>query len=167
LARKADTFGNIGMKLTLSEWIPESPDFDLIQIYCHQKDYRLCWALNEHLGSSFQRVDDFPNGDEHYKLSTYSQFVWVDDINHREYFLISNQALPKPETVPSSGLFATETAMPLIPELPRVDYFLQLYGQFDMKELNELEEQLNAIAIINAAQLTDASALKSYLLLMH
>lgn len=155
------------MKLTLSEWIPENPDFDLIHIYCHQKDYRLCWALNEHLGFGFQRIEDFPNGDENYKSPTYAQFFWEDGINHREYFLIANQALSKPEAVPGNGLFATETVTPLITELARVDYFLQLYGQFEEKELRELEELLNSIPMINVAQVADTSALRSYLLLMH
>ncbi len=35
------------------------PDFNSVGIYTTQKDYRICWLLNQNLGLSFIRVPDF------------------------------------------------------------------------------------------------------------
>ncbi|MCF8275246.1 MAG: IPExxxVDY family protein [Flavobacteriales bacterium] len=155
------------MKLNASEWLPQEPDFELFHIYCHQKDYRLCYALNEHFKCAFKRVRDFLEDPEKPHLPTYAQFMYEDEVTHKEYFLISNQPLIKDLVAKAGDLFATEQPELLIPELTKVDYFFQAYGQFDEFELAEIEDQLNLIPLINAAQRVDTGALKSYLNLMH
>lgn len=35
------------------------PDFNSVGIYTTQKDYRICWLLNQNLGLGFIRVSDF------------------------------------------------------------------------------------------------------------
>ena len=155
------------MKLQLDEWLPTKPDFELYHIYCHHKDYRLCFALNEHFKCEFTRIKDFLEDPEKPDLPTYSQFVYSDDITHKEYYLISNQPLVKELVARSGDLFAAEQPELLIPELGKVDFFFQAYGQFDEYELEEIEQELNLIPLISAAQRVDSGALKSYLNLMH
>lgn len=155
------------MKLQLNDWLPSDPDFELFHIYCHQKDYRLCSVLNEHFKYEFFRTKDFLEDPDDPTLATYAQFVYVDEVLHKEYFLIANQPLVKTEVAKAGDLFAAEQPDLLIPELPKVDYFLQLYGQFEEHELSEIEDRLNVIPLINAAQRVDTSALRSYVNLMH
>ena len=69
--------------------------------------------------------------------------------------------------VQNGDLFATESRELLIPDVKKVDYFLQVYGQFTSIELEEIEEHLNMIQFINAAKMVDTSSSKSYLNLMH
>lgn len=148
-------------------WLPTTPDFELFHIYCHQKDYRLCFSLNGHFNWSFTRVNDFLEEEENSKLSTYAQFAYADEISHKEYFVISNKPLINDLVSRSGDLFPTEQPELLIPELPKVDYFLQAYGHFEEEELMEMEDQLNLIGLINAAQRANTGSLRSYLNLMH
>jgi hypothetical protein len=148
-------------------WLPTKPDFELFHIYCHQKDYRLCFSLNEHFHWSFTRVTDFLEEEDKPHLPTYAQFIYSDEVTHKEYFVISNQPMVKELVTRSGDLFPTEQPELLIPELPKVDYFFQAYGQFEEEELKEMEDQLNLVPMINAAQRVDTEALKSYLNLMH
>jgi len=155
------------MKLSMDEWMPERPDFELFHIYSHQKDYRLCFALNEHFRCEFSRMRDFLEEDTKPHLPTYSQFVYADEITHKEYFVISNQPLVKELVTKKGDLFATEQPELLIPELTKVDYFFLLYGQFSEQELNEIEDDLNVIPLINAAKRVDPGSHPAYLNLMH
>lgn len=155
------------MKLTMDDWMPQQPDFELYHVYCHQKDYRLCFALNEYFKCEFSRMKDFLEDAKKPHLPTYSQFTYADEINQREYFIISNQPLVKELVTREGDLFATEQPELLIPELPKVDYFFQLYGQFTEQELDEIEDQLNLIPLINAVKRVDPSSRQAYLNLMH
>jgi len=155
------------MKLTMDEWMPQEPDFELYHIYCHQKGYRLCFALNEHFKFEFSRVKDFLEEDKKPHLPTYSQFMYVDEILHKEYFVIGNQPLVKELVIKEGDLFATEQPEFLIPALTKVDYFFKLYGPFSEEELEDIEDQLNVIPLINAAKRIDPSSHPAYLNLMH
>ena len=145
----------------MDEWMPQKPDFELFHIYCHQKDYRLCFALNEHFKSEFTRMKDFLEEEQKPHLSTYSQFMYADEITHKEYFVISNQPLLKELVTKEGDLFPTEQPELLIQDLPKVDYFFLAYGQFDE------EDQLNLIPLINAAKRVDTASHSAYLNLMH
>jgi len=161
------------MKHKLTDWLPQTPDFELFHIYCHQKDYRLCWAINEAFRFELQRVTNFleipekKNETEQEKKKrletiTHARFNYKDDIAHQEMYVIANRAVDTKITESENDLFPTEKQELLIAELPRVDYFVQLYGQFETWELNEIEEKLNVIPIINAAQRVDVNTLAAY-----
>jgi hypothetical protein len=154
------------MKFQL-DWLPEKPDFKLFHIFCHQKDYRLCHALNTHFKCEFKRIKDFAEEKDKPHLPTYSQFVYSDNVTHKDYYLISNQPCVKELVTREGDLFPTEQPVLLIPELQRVDYFFQLYGQFEEHELADIEDQLNLIPSINAARRVDTESLDAYMNLMH
>lgn len=127
----------------------------------------MCFALNQQFRCEFVRIKDFLEDKDRPYHPSYAQFTYTDSVTHKEYFLISNQPLQKDLVVREGDLFPTEQPELLIPELPRVDYFFQLYGQFENEELEDIEEQLNVIKTVNAAQRVDPTILKSYLNLMH
>lgn len=170
------------MKLTLDDWMPPQPDFELFHIYCHQKDYRLCHALNQHFRLELTRKRDLfeilekdneteQEKKERLEAITFPQLEYIDEVIHREVFVISNHANENgllSTDVAEGNLFApTEMRQLLIPELPRVDYFFQIYGQIDDAELDAIEDRLNMIPLINAAKRVNPSSLTSYLNLMH
>ena len=154
------------MKLQL-DWLPEKPDFELFHIYCHNKDYRLCHELNIHFRCDFKRIKDFAEEKGKPEIPTYSQFEYKDEVTHKEFYLISNQPVVKELVTREGDLFATEQPTLLIPELSKVDYFFQLYGQFSDHELEDIEYQLNLISIVNTATRVDTESLKAYINLMH
>ena len=155
------------MNNSLDDWMPEEPDFNLFHIHSHIKDYRVCWALNEEFRCKMVRVDDFLEEEKKPELATYSHFYWKDEIMHREYYLICNQPANSTPVTVRGDLFPTESRELLIPELGKVDYFLQVYGQFSDSELDDIESDLNMMSLVNAAKLVDPSSAKFYLNLMH
>ena len=154
-------------RLQLNDWPAPKPDFELFHIYCHQKDYRLCHALNLHFKCDFKRINDFLEEEKNPHLPTYAQFEYTDIITHKTYFVIANQPSVKTLVTKEGDLFATEQPELLLSEMPRVDFFFQLYGQFEEFELNEIEDDLNIIPLITAAQRVDPNSHKAYLNLMH
>lgn len=154
------------MKFQL-EWLPEKPDFELYHIYCHSKDYRLCHELNVHFRCSFERISDFAEEKKKPELPTYAQFEYKDDITHKEFYLISNQPVVKELVANEGDLFAAEKPQLLIPELSKVDYFFQMYGQFSEDELQDIEYQLNLIPIVTTAKRVNTESLSAYMNLMH
>ncbi|MFC2176716.1 IPExxxVDY family protein [Bacteroidota bacterium] len=155
------------MKHNLSEWFPTEPDFELFGIVSHLKDYRVCWMLNEILALELKRIDDFQEEKEKPEIPCYAQFIWEDEINHREIYLIANQPILKSAMQVTGTLFETEKLELLIPEKPKVDYFLKLHGQFNNDELTELEQHLNSINGISMAQRINPSTLKHFAHLIH
>ncbi|MFM1875313.1 MAG: hypothetical protein RL266_1050 [Bacteroidota bacterium] len=157
----------MSVRLQLNDWLPTEPDFELFQIYCHQKDYRLCHALNLHFKCDFKRINDFLEEEKKPHLPSYAQFEYTDNITHRTYYVIANQPSVKTLVTREGDLFAAEQPELLLPEMNRVDYFFQLYGQFEDHELEEIEDELNLIPLITAAQRVDPRSHKAYLNLMH
>ena len=155
------------MNYAIDNWMPEKPDFNLFHIHSHLKDYRICWALNEEFRCKMVRVDDFLEEEENPELATYPQFYWKDEIMHREYYLICNKPAKSNSINVPGDLFPTESRELLIPELKKVDYFLQVYGQFSDNDLDEIVDHLNMMSLVNAAKLVDPSSAKFYLNLMH
>ncbi|MFT4545287.1 MAG: hypothetical protein ACI9UR_002358 [Bacteroidia bacterium] len=155
------------MNYSLDDWMPEEPDFNLFHIHSHIKDYRICWALNEEFRCKMVRVDDFLEEEEKPELATYSQFYWKDEIMHREFYLICNKPTNGSSVAKPGEMFAAESREMLIPELSKVDYFLQVYGQYSGSDLDEIENDLNMMSLVNAAKLVDPSSAKFYLNLMH
>ena len=134
--------------------------------------------MNETFRFEMQRIMDFRDipekedeteDEKRKRMSrvTYAQFHFVDEITHREIYLIANRPVTRFPNVKSGELFATEQAPVLIPEHPQVDYFAQLYGQFLETDLDGIGETLNLIPIINKAHRVDADSLKAYSDLMH
>ena len=166
------------MGKSTNEWLPAIIDFELFHIYCHQKDYRLCDAINRSLRFELIRIRDLfeiqemkdeteKEKEKRNNAITYAQFYFRDDISHRETYILTNRPAVKRVVAMTGDLFPTEKSDLLIPELPHVDYFVQLYGQYERYELSEIEEQLNRIPMINAVRHADTDGLNSYINLMH
>jgi hypothetical protein len=88
-------------------------DFEMIGICSHHNDYRLAWSLNEQLGIHLSKSEEdyLVSGKKGSSPSGHSMYLFKDQENLIEYYMIKNKSL---------GKF-------LIPEKPTIDYFLFIY----------------------------------------
>jgi len=97
-------------------------DFKLLGISCSEKDYRLCWALNQILGIDMVRLSNegMPSR-EH--LLEFPFFEYNDEENGRIYRLLTNR-------------FETKI---LMKELKNIDYLFLIQGEdINLQEITEL-----------------------------
>ena len=110
-------------------------DFNLLGVCCHEKDYRLCWAINSsldlNLSKSAEDIELIFNKKSKPNAS-FPIFSYVNDINSNEYYLIGNKC---------------ERSW-LIPEKSHIDFFL-LVKSDEKKNLRLLfkETKKNSIYI--------------------
>lgn len=111
-------------------------DFTLIGISCHEKDYRIAWALNNKLNIDLKKTDDLKiELKKNISPTLFPFYEFIDEESYREYFLIGNRG--------NGGM--------LIPEQKQVDYFLMLRGNIDTDTKSSLLKQLKDTNIVLAA----------------
>lgn len=115
-------------------------DFCLVGIVCHEKDYRLCWTLNNLFNIKFSKTDDHVT--EH---GNHSMFAFNQEELFRDYYLIANRG--------SEGM--------LIDEHKQMDYFFIVKGPLEEDEKKQLVEQIKKSDIVSGAYSIDAETLKS------
>lgn len=115
-------------------------DFYLLGIVCHEKDYRLCWMLNNLFDIRLAKTDDLTT--EHGK---HSLFSLISEEQFREYHLVANRG--------SEGM--------LIDEHRQIDYFFLVKGAVEEDERKQMIEQVKKSGMVGAAYAIDASLLKS------
>ena len=116
-------------------------DFSLLGISCHEKDYRLCWAVNStldlNLSKSGEDIELIFNKESKQNAS-FPVFSFVNDFNSDEYYLIGNKF---------EGTW-------LIPEKSHVDFFLMVKSEekkkydYYLKKLREIPFVLTAHNVI-------------------
>jgi hypothetical protein len=115
-------------------------DFFLIGIFCHYKDYRLAWSINEHTDIEFVRHEDYvlEIKDVEQRFSMFGHYVDSQDLY---YYLINNRS--------ENGF--------LIPEKKDVDFFMMVDGLIERSrkdgligEIRALPEVLSATEIVPA-----------------
>lgn len=116
-------------------------DFCLIGIACPEKDFRLCWMLNNQLGLKLAKMEDHTSG-----VGRHSLFSFSDEHLMREYHLIVNKA---------------DTGRLLLEEHQHTGYFLLMKGEIDDGEKKYFAEQIKKIVTVSAAYMVDVEALKS------
>lgn len=121
--------------------------FVLIGISSHEKDYRICWAINNKLELELIKTESLEIKEK--KLdnpSHYALFVCNREEEFSEYFLIANRS--------EKGI--------LIPEQKQMDYFL-IIKEEEIKEekVTDLIKKIKEITLVQTAVRIDASTLKS------
>lgn len=121
-------------------------DFVLIGISSHEKDYRICWALNNQLGLNLVKTDALEIKDKKQdEPSHFSLFCFEQPDEFMEYFIIANRS--------EKGL--------LIPEQKQVDYFFIIRGEVDDEKVMEIVKQIKESNLVQTAFRVDVNALKS------
>jgi len=115
-------------------------NFNLIGISCHDKAYRLCWALNNALDFSLQKEPC----DIVIKNSKHPFFYYKEESTQNEFYLICNRT--------STGV--------LIPEQKHADYFIMIKENYFIN-FDKLRNKLNSINFVLTSFLIDVDKLKS------
>ncbi len=122
-------------------------DFNLFGICCHEKDYRLCWAINTNLNLSLSKINetiDVVFSKKEKNIGTFTVFKHLEKEYEEGLFLISNKSL--------YGC--------LVPEKNHIDYFLMIKNSFK-QDSNQIMSKINAIPFVLTTQEIDVNMLKS------
>ncbi len=121
-------------------------DFVLIGISSHEKDYRICWALNNKLGLELIKTDMLEIKDKKQDdVSDFSLFLCERPDEFMEYLIIANRS--------EKGL--------LIPEQKQMDYFFMIKGEIDDEKVNDIIDKIKEINFVLTAIRINPSLLKS------
>lgn len=121
-------------------------DFVLLGISCHEKDYRISWALREKLGFDLCRGEDIvisnrkPGED-----GSFAVFESLNEDNDSGIYLVANR---------SESSF-------LIPEQRAFDYFLLAKGGYDKQDQEFMLKKTREIPFVLTAFSIDPNSLKS------
>ena len=110
--------------------------FQLIGISCHEKDYRLCWAINQKLALNLKKTETDLElvRRRSKKTAHYSVFEYFNEDTLNEYFLINNRS--------KDGI--------LINELTHLDFFFMIKGDYPV-DINLLQTEIKKIPFILTA----------------
>lgn len=121
-------------------------DFSLIGICSHEKDYRICWALNSQLGIELSKTKDLELTEKKaFAPAKFSMFIFNDEEKYREYSILGNKSTNKL----------------LLPEHKQVDYLLIIKSGLDEKEEEELVKKIKELSIVLTAYSIEPENLKS------
>jgi hypothetical protein len=121
-------------------------DFILLGISCHEKDYRISWALREKLNIDLCRGEDLViNPRKNSPPEVYAVFEHVHEENDSGFFLVANR---------------TETTF-LIPEHKSFDYFLIVRGAYDAAYRDSMVKKIREIPFVLAVLSVVPQTLKS------
>lgn len=144
-------------------------DFVLIGISSHEKDYRLCWALNNALELDLIKIDSLEiKQKKDNKPSFFSLFHFENPDEFKEFFIVSNLSEDKQFVSDNLTLFnkgpkgaqSTENGI-LIPEQKQMDYFFIIRGELDDVDVNEYIKKIKKVDFVLTAVEIDAAGLKS------
>ena len=126
--------------------IKEVFDFKLIGISSHENDYRVSWAINQYLNFNLTKTDNhIAFNEKKGEKQEFSLFIFEDEDNFLKYILVSNRC--------DDGF--------LLQELKNIDFFLQVHGDYSIKEFEGLVDKLRGIDIILTTIIIDPNKLKS------
>jgi len=126
--------------------VGEEINFRLIGISSHENDYRLVWAINNQLAVNFVREQNLVVSRPKINADLeFSRFIYSDEDKILMYYLISNRC--------PDGF--------LLPEMTKIDYFLQITGELDAKYLERILKAYRKVDIISAIFEIDLKQLKS------
>lgn len=146
-------------------------DFVLIGISSHEKDYRICWALNNKLNLELKKEDSLEIKDKKQESPSYfSFFVFNDGAAFTEYSVIANFSESKSFALTANTLFETAGKSKsghqgdndlLIPEQKQMNYFFVVRGEIEDEEVERLVKEIKEIDIVLTAIRIDVKSLKS------
>lgn len=122
-------------------------DFLLIGISCHEKDYRLCWAINKQLGIELSKEPDLEiKGKKQVETTGHSLFMFVDEEHYIEYFVITNRSA-------QGGM--------LVPEHKQADFLLKVTGAVTPEQKDHILAGLKKLPMVLTSFSINPNVLKS------
>ena len=144
-------------------------DFSLIGISSHEKDYKICWALNNALSIELKKVDSLEiKGKKTSTPSFFSSFKYEDTENFLEHFVFSNFSEGKSHATNLNTLFKESSGKSqtlenewLIPEYKQMNYFYIIKGEVTDALLKEKIKKIKKLDAVQTAIFIDVKTLKS------
>ena len=121
-------------------------DFCLLGLVTDEPDYKLCWRINEMMGSDFKRVDDLEL--YHRKMErdqSFPLFCYLDADALVNYRIIGNRS--------DHGYF--------LEELKNLDYLIHIQGEISMEEINQFLQQTAALPGVRICVPVDLGRLRN------
>ncbi len=120
-------------------------NFKLLGISSHENDYRLVWAINNNMKFNYVRSENLIVHLQKLKQDmSFSRFIHTDEERYMTFYLISNRS-------PDGFLF---------PEIKNIDFLIQVVGEIQEKQVEQMIKELRNISIISGAYLIDNRKLK-------
>jgi len=124
---------------------PEPHSVALCGISSHENDYRLSWAMNEHLAFRFAKAENHQSFNSRlHEFQEFSTYFYVDDYSNT-YRLISNRC--------DNGF--------LLDELKNIDFLLLIEGIDPLAIRLALIDKMKAIPFISTVFPIDTGSLKN------
>ncbi|MES2591957.1 MAG: IPExxxVDY family protein [Bacteroidota bacterium] len=144
-------------------------DFVLIGISSHEKDYRLCWALNNLFGIDLTKTSSLEiKSKKEVTPSFFSLFNYENPDEFVEYFVIANLSENKLFGSDENTLFSKGARGPhstehgiLIPEHKQMNYFFVIRGEIEEQQTEEIIKKIKEIDLVLTAVRIDVAELKS------
>ena len=145
-------------------------DFVLIGISSHEKDYRLCWMMNNKLGLELAKANSLEiKGKKQDTPSFFSLFTYENPEAFMEYAVIANWSESKSLVINEDSLFDADKIKDrnhsenewLIPEHKQMNYFFIIKGEIEEKEINEIIKKIKELDVVQTGIRIDATQLKS------
>lgn len=124
-------------------------DFFLAGISCHEKPYRLCWAINRAIGHDMVQTDPLSIALKKTEApSDFPVFKMINNENDTSVFLIGNKTESGGQQL-------------LIPEQNQADYFFIVKGPFNDHDLEQMMKSIREISFVQLIYRINPSVLKS------
>lgn len=140
-------------------------DFVLIGISSHEKDYRLCWTVNNALNLQLTKQESLEiKGKKQTTPSFFSFFLFEKQDEFIDYAIIANLSESKTVEQTTSTLFDALDESDneyLIPEQKQMNYFFLIRGEIENEEVNEIIQQIKEIENVQTAVRIDVKGLRS------
>ncbi len=144
-------------------------NFLLIGISSHEKDYRLCWALNNKFGIELEKIDSLEiKGKKQATPSFFSLFTVEQVDRFIEYTVVANLSESKTTLKNEHSLFGSKREPHsyneneyLIPEHKQLDYFFVIKGEIEQVQLQQIVKQIKEIDVVLTALPIEVLLLKS------
>lgn len=121
-------------------------DFFLLGISCHEKDYRMCWALNHALKIALSKEENDIEViiKKTNRCSLHAMFTYFEEETEVEFRLIANRS----------------TLGVLVPEKAQADYLLMVSDNSE-SSIEEIRQEVNRIPFVLTSFVVDVESLKS------
>lgn len=154
------------IRLDKNEFNPPA-DFQLVCISSSMKEYQLAHRINVGLQFKLARLADLNDDAIDVQIPVYCRYAWDDELACRTVQLLGNKPLVRQELARPGDLFGSETITMLMPELAKADYMLQLIGNFETEEVDEICDILHGLQGVNLAFVTPLATIKDLTPLMY
>ena len=144
--------------------------FLLIGICSPLKDYTIAYKLNKILAKSIQRskLDILMNFDDGMEVANFAQFEYWDDKYQNQWYLLANKCkiLCNEDRQNEGTIFDglnqnRKKTKYLIPENPKVDFFIQIHGIYNEETKKALIKNIKNIERIVSVHEIDINNLRS------